>query len=269
MVKENVSLADMTTMGVGGRARRVVYATCAAEFAEAVAGGGHVLGRGSNIVASDRGFDGTLVLAPKVRLQLSADGVYADAGVSLSSLAAFCKRNGLTGLEWAAGIPGSVGGAAVMNAGAFGGQFSDTAVYVDTVDGRLDVGRCGFGYRASNIAGAVTGACFKVAGDEPERIAARIRKLAAVRRATQPQGKSAGSVFKAADKPAAVYIDGAGLKGLRIGGATVSVKHANFIINEGNATAADIVALVKRIREVVFERYAVILEEEIRYLGEF
>ncbi len=269
MVKENVPLSAYTTMGVGGCARKAVFASTVAELADAAEAGGVVLGRGSNIVAADSGYDGTVVFVRADGIRLTLDGVYAEAGATLAALAAFCRRQGLSGLEWAAGIPGTVGGAAVMNAGAFGGDFASAVLYVDTLGGRLEKAACGFGYRTSAIESAVLGACFAVSPDTPAAIGARIEKFATVRRATQPQGKSAGSVFRAAGLPAAVYIDRAGLKGTRVGGALVSEKHANFIVNTGGATAADVRALVKHIQQTVRARYGVQLIEEIRYLGDF
>lgn len=276
MMQENVPLAGLTTMGVGGRARKLVFAETDAQLRDAVpigeygtATGTVVIGRGSNLLVSDNGFDGTVVAVRTDRIRMTPEGVYASAGVTLGRLAKFCLEHELTGLEWAAGIPGSVGGAAMMNAGAFGSDFGACALYVDTVFARNNACDCGFSYRHSGLHEPVVGACFAVRGDSRERIAARMRDFATLRRQKQPRGASAGSVFKAADKPAAVYLDGAGLKGRRIGGAEVSRKHANFIINSGGATAADVKALIECCKATVYERYGVILVEEVRYLGEF
>lgn len=271
MYRQDVPLRGLTTMGIGGPAREVCFAASVEELAEAVARGATVLGRGSNIIASDAGYAGLLAVTRFADIRSTPDGVYAQAGATFARTAAFCLNNGLSGLEWAAGIPGSVGGGAVMNAGAFGGDVASSVVYLEVLDGgirRIEPRDCGFGYRASALRGVVTGVCFRVRGASREGIRALQGKYAAMRRASQPQGKSAGSVFKGGAEPAGKYIEQAGLKGMRMGGAKISELHANFIINDRGAAASDVKGLIRLAKEVVGERFGVLLQEEVRYLGE-
>jgi UDP-N-acetylmuramate dehydrogenase len=190
---------------------------------------------------------------------------------------------GLSGLEFACGIPGLVGGAAVMNAGAFNSSVSDIIDYVEVLREkevvRLNKSECGFSYRQSSFKNndIVSGVKFSLKTAKAADIDLKLRRFREFRNQTQPVGHSAGSTFKAvADAdlpsvkiPAAFYIDRAGLKGRRVGGAVVSEKHANFIINTGAASANDIRALIAEVKRTVYNEFGVRLEEEIRYLGDF
>ncbi|MBE3551126.1 MAG: UDP-N-acetylenolpyruvoylglucosamine reductase [Brockia lithotrophica] len=205
-------------------------------------------------------------------------GVLAGGGASLPGLAAFAARRGLAGLEFAGGIPGTVGGAVVMNAGAHGGEVKDVLRYVRlfTPDGREVVAgpeSLRFSYRTSNLQrekAVVVEAAFCLRPDDPEEIRARLNAFRERRARTQPvTARTAGSVFR---NPPGDYagrlIDAAGLKGLRVGGAVVSPVHANFIENAGGATARDVCALIERIRDEVYRKFGVLLETEVVVVGE-
>ena len=236
-----------------------------------------VLGNGSNLLFPDEGLPlAFLVGAERLQeLRLLPDGaVYAGAGVSLSRLAAFACENKLDGLVFASGIPGSVGGGVRMNAGAYGGELKDAVerVYAwDLQEQRLREfagGDCGFGYRRSVFQSgrwAILGARFRLRPGAREEIAAAMRELGEKRREKQPlELPSAGSAFKRPEGYfAAALIDQAGLKGLRVGGAQVSEKHAGFIVNAGGASARDVRALMAQVQETVFARFGVRLEPEI------
>jgi UDP-N-acetylmuramate dehydrogenase len=237
-------------------------------------------GLGSNLLVRDGGWPGTVIYLQGCLngLQHCAElEVRAEAGVPCAKVARYCARLGLAGAEFLAGIPGTMGGALAMNAGAFGGETWERVARVETVDRsgtlhRRQPDEYAVGYR--QVRGpqeegfvAVT---LALQPDAPDAIQARIRALLARRGATQPTNQpSCGSVFR--NPPgdhAARLTDEAGLKGYRIGGAQVSEKHANFIVNTGNATAGDIEALIEHVRAMVAKRFGVRLETEVRIVGE-
>ena len=238
-----------------------------------------MLGRGSNVLVSDRGLPGVTVLTERLaKMEVSGDTITAQAGVLWDSLALLSVERGLSGLEKTSGIPGSVGGALRMNAGAFGQEAYDRLEYLEgfTVSGspvRLEKRNMTYGYRhVDGIDGLIlVAAAFSFTqGDKSVLLQDRSFILAA-REARQPLDyPSAGSVFK---RPPGDYasrlIDAAGLKGLKIGGAEVSAKHAGFIINSGGATASDIRALMGEVRAQVLTKTGVTLELEQILLGEF
>jgi UDP-N-acetylmuramate dehydrogenase len=238
-----------------------------------------VIGRASNVVFSDDGFDGAVIFCGAWK-ELAIDGqmMTVSAGVSLASAATRAQEAGLAGLEFAHGIPATVGGAVFMNAGAYGGSIADVCVkteYFDPVDGTCHT-VCGadhaFAYRNSiykkNPAYTVLSATLALTPDNDEAIAARMKEYMQRRRSTQPlEYPSAGSVFKRPEGYfAGKLIEDAGLKGTRIGGAEVSEKHAGFIVNRGGATARDVRALVELIQARVLECFGVELECEICFL---
>ena len=237
-----------------------------------------VIGKGTNIIIPDEGLDIFVVSTEnlsKLRLGETDDTIYAEAGVSLARLAQFAYENGLSGLEFASGIPGSVGGAVFMNAGAYGSEMKDVVdsvlMYYLTEQALCEVDNagCGFSYRHSNFESvlcAITGAVFKLKKDDPEAIAARMRELNEKRRSSQPLDMpSAGSAFKRpATGYAAALIDQCGLKGYSVGGAQVSEKHAGFVVNTGDACYDDVVALMDHVRREVYAQTGVTLEPEIR-----
>lgn len=238
-----------------------------------------VIGNGSNLVFPDEGFAGTVLFTGRFRdCTVAQDRICAAAGILLSALAKRAQEQGLGGLEFAHGIPGTLGGAVYMNAGAYGGSMEQvllTSTYYDMADGSLHTlsgEEHAFGVRRSIYQDRPTAvlleATLALSPRDPEEIAERMRELSLKRRSSQPlEFPSAGSVFK---RPEGYYagklIEDCGLKGFSIGGAQVSEKHAGFIINRGGATAADVRALTEEVARRVKETFGVALETEIRFL---
>lgn len=284
-VAEGVALARHTTYRVGGPAKYFVVPATAGDVREVFASGEDavVLGAGSNVLVADAGFDGVVLRICNTMAHLSAhDGeVVVGAGRLLPSLVKSCVEMGLSGMEWAVGVPGTVGGAVCTNAGAFGSATWDCVDYVEviTADGshrRLAAADVEYGYRFADLPVkrpfAVTEVALRLTGSDTGRVHALTEEYKGRRGATQPvSAASAGSVFKnPPDGPSAgELIDKAGLKGLTRGEAAVSSKHANFFINEGGATAADIYGLIEEVRENVRTEFGVTLELEIQLVGDF
>ena len=237
-----------------------------------------MLGNCTNIVFPDEGMSEVFAICTEklTKLFLLPDGaIYAECGVPLSRLAAFAQQNGLAGLEFASGIPGSVGGGVMMNAGAYGGELKDaveSGVCYYLPEQRLyevTAEKCQFGYRDSFFkklpGNVIISAVFRLHEGDKDEIAAKMRELNERRRDKQPLDlPSAGSAFKRPEGHyAAALIDEAGLKGFSVGGAQVSEKHAGFIVNTGNATSADIHELMKQVRKRVYDNSNVLLEPEI------
>lgn len=238
-----------------------------------------VVGNGTNLLVSDSGLDAVVIKTGELSaLRLEGeDTIVADAGVSLARLGMFAWKNGLTGAEFAHGIPGSLGGGVAMNAGAYGGELKDilieaTAVFPDGVK-TLKTEELQLSYRHSIFTdcpeAVVLGARLKLAKGDANAIKVRMDELAAKRKASQPlEFPSAGSTFK---RPAGYFagalIEGCGLKGTRIGGAEVSAKHAGFLINADNATCADVLALIAHVQKTVFAAHGVQLEPEVKIIG--
>ena len=237
-----------------------------------------MVGKCTNLIIPEEGLDICVVSTEGLqglRMGETENTVYAEAGVSLARVAQFAQQNGLAGLEFASGIPGSVGGAVLMNAGAYGGEMKDVVdsvvLYYLTDQALTEVKGedAGFAYRHSNFEGipcAILGAVFKLTPDDPEAIAARMKEINDKRREKQPLDMpSAGSAFKRPETGyAAALIDQAGLKGYTVGGAQVSEKHAGFVVNTGNATYDDVVALMDYVRRDVYEKFKVTLMPEIK-----
>ena len=238
-----------------------------------------VIGNGSNLLVRDGGIRGLVIALGEGFSAIARDGmtITAQAGASLARVAAFAQANGLSGLEFASGIPGTLGGGCAMNAGAYGGELADVLldarVLLDGETVTLDRDHMEMGYRSTmplRRGGVVLSARFGLSEGDPDEIAARMRELNARRRDKQPLNyPSAGSVFK---RPtgyfAGALIEQAGLKGCAVGGAHVSEKHAGFIVNTGGATAKDITALIAHVQRTVLEHSGVRLETEVRILGE-
>ena len=235
-----------------------------------------VIGNGTNLLVHDEGVRGVIVHLGERFSAISCENerIFACAGVTLSRLATEAKERGLAGLEFAHGIPGSLGGAVIMNAGAYGGEMKDVVTSVCYLNENGEIGETwepGFAYRSSRFAARgelVLGAYLRLMPGDPEAIHARMMELWAKRSASQPLDRpSAGSTFKRpATGYAAAMIDAAGLKGARVGGAQVSEKHAGFVINTGGATFADVTALMALIQETVEKQFGVLLEPEVRIL---
>lgn len=237
------------------------------------------LGSGSNLLAADEGYSGFIIKTAGLnRLErLEGNRILAGGGVPMSRLAAFAAEQGLTGLEFAGGIPGSLGGAVVMNAGAYGGEMAQVLQEAAYLGAQGDIVVCSaedcrLSYRHSIFTERperlVLRALLSLTPDEPDAIRARMADLAQQRKAKQPlEYPSAGSMFK---RPtghfAAALIDQCGLKGFAVGGAQVSEKHAGFVINRGGATCGDVLSLVEQVRERVLAQTGVELEMEVKVL---
>lgn len=282
-VRHGEPLAAHTTWRVGGPADVFYVPPTVGALSAFLAGHRGLpllwLGLGSNTLVRDGGVRGAVVVTAGGLggLGLTGGTIRAEAGVPLPKLARFCAQSGYAGLEFLAGIPGTVGGALAMNAGAAGRAIWEYVASVETIDrqGRVSVRtRADFeiGYRhaaSSREEWFVSGSFVPVPGDA-EAGMARIREHLAMRNRTQPvQTANAGSVFR--NPPgdhAGRLIEAAGLKGLREGGAVVSERHANFIINDGTACAADIERLIRRIQAQVHERTGILLEPEVKIVGD-
>lgn len=240
-----------------------------------------ILGKGSNLLVGDRGYRGTVVDTSGALGDVTVEGdtVTAGAGASLGAVANMAAGASLTGMEFASGIPGSVGGAVFMNAGAYGGDMSRIVTEVEVIDDsgeviRIPGNEMGFDYRTSVAQRkrlTVLSARLKLAHGDKEEIYAKIKDLGEQRAKKQPlEFPSAGSTFKRPEGYfAGKLITDAGLSGLTVGGACVSQKHNGFIINLGDATSADIMELIKEVRDRVKESSGVVLEPEVRITGEF
>ncbi len=236
------------------------------------------VGNGSNLLFPDEGYDGVVVITTQMK-NIRADGnrIYADAGAPLTKAALAARDASLTGLEFAYGIPASVGGAVYMNAGAYGGDISGVLISCRAYDTvrqtviTLENTDCDFSYRNSLFekSGAryhIIDTVFELTAGDKTEISETMNELISRRREKQPlEYPSAGSAFKRLDGYfTAKLIDDAGLKGYSVGGAEVSTKHAGFIINKGNATAKDVRELCEHIQKVIFEKYGLNIEREIR-----
>jgi UDP-N-acetylmuramate dehydrogenase len=285
------SLARYTSLRVGGiadaffLAREARSAVEAIEHATDLRLAWRVLGGGSNLLVADEGVEGLVLKIGTQDVAIEAidaerANVMADAGCSLSALARRLAMAGYAGLEWSASVPGSVGAAVVNNSGAFGSCIAEhlamARVYVPE-EGvhQLTVAGLDLQYRSSrlkrgDIRGLVLSATFEVRREPSPHLMTRIREIQQVRRSTQPAGSSVGSIFA---NPPGLYagrlIEQCRLKGSRIGGAEVSALHANFILNQGNASSADVLALVQRMQQEVWARTGVWLVPEFQLLGRF
>ncbi len=237
-----------------------------------------VIGSGTNILVSDLGYNGIIIDTKRLNdVFFKREHVKAMAGAKLEKLIQFTLDNKLTGLEAFAGIPATVGGAIVMNAGAFGHNIGEHIETVETLyDGKIkfyNKSDCKFGYRTSRFLGGketIISATFSLSLSDREKINDSIKSYKDLRRAIQPTGKSCGSVFKN-PKPfsAGVLIENAGLKGYKVGGAIVSEKHANFIITSSKAKAKDVYELITIVKQKVKDAFGVELVQEVECVGEF
>ena len=282
----NASLGSLTAIGCGGPAAFLVEAASAGRLAAVLAAIERhslpwmVVGLGSNLLVADAGWHGVVLrLTGELKdISVSGERLACGGGAPLPRAAATAQRAGLSGLEPLAGIPGTIGGAVAMNAGAFGASIGGLVESVELcLPGEVST-RSGdmleFGYRGAALpAGSVVSrVILTLAPGAPPAIAGRMDELRARRERSQPSGRSCGSVFKnpgpeAGGLSAGRLLDEAGCKGMAAGGAAVSEKHANFIINRGGARTADVVALMDRCRRRVFERSGIVLEPEVRLIG--
>ena len=287
-VRENVSLAPYTSARIGGPADVLITAESADELARTIKLLWKLdleyimLGGGSNVLVSDRGVRGVVVLnrAKGVRFHTGDEpSVTAESGVIFSNLANRCAAKGLGGLEWAATVPGTIGGAVYGNAGAFGGDMTGNLIWTEllTETGRekYTPEQMGYGYRTSILKRAeldavVLSAELRLTNSTKEEVTVKIEQFGAHRKATQPPGASMGSMFKNPNGDyAGRLIEAAGLKGARIGNAEISPLHGNFFINHTNTKAYDIRALIELVQKTVKETQGVDLELEIELIGEW
>lgn len=241
----------------------------------------YIIGNGSNLLVSDKGIRGAVVKIGEKFGNVSIDGerITAECGILLSTLSKMAAKRSLAGMEFASGIPGSLGGALAMNAGAYGGEMKDIVEWVEVLDWNLELVRLTnaemkFGYRKSIIEPGnyiAVRCCLKLKKGDPEEINSIMAELAEKRKAKQPLHlPSAGSTFKRPEGYfAGKLIEDAGLKGYTLGGAQVSTLHCGFVVNNGNATARDVYDLIKHIQKTVLEKFNVKLEPEVKILGEF
>jgi UDP-N-acetylmuramate dehydrogenase len=280
-------LSRHTSFRIGGPAHRFLMPAGAEEVREAVRilkeaeEPFFIMGNGTNLLVSDEGYNGTVIALGKNMADIRTEGhtITADAGALLSKIAAEALKESLTGFEFAAGIPGSLGGACVMNAGAYGGEMKDVLASCEILTKEGDIRtvsgpELGLSYRHSALmerGDLVLSAVISLEEGRAEEIRARMEDLKKRRQDKQPlELPSAGSTFKRPEGYfAGKLIQDCGLKGLTVGGAQVSEKHAGFVINIGGATAADVRELIRQVQERVKDQFGVLMEPEIRMIGEF
>jgi len=287
-VKENVLLAPYTSARIGGPADIFVVADDVAELARIVKllwkqeMPFTILGGGSNVLVSDKGIRGVVVMnrAKAVRFHGGDQpSVAVESGVVFSNLANRCASKSFAGLEWAATVPGTIGGAVYGNAGAFGGDMAGNLIWAelltDTSREKFTVDQMGYGYRTSvlkrgELKAIVLSAELSLKNSTKEEAVVKIQQFSAHRKATQPPGASMGSMFKNPNGDyAGKLIEASGLKGTRIGNAEISPLHGNFFINHANTRAEDIRALVELVQKTVKEKQDVDLEMEIEFVGDW
>ena len=306
-ILENEPLANHCTFKIGGPARYFFVAKSEEEVKRAVEAAAElgleifIFSGGSNVLFSDDGFDGIVVKIQNTKYEIQDTKIVAEAGVKLSEVVAAAAKNGLTGLEWAAGIPGTVGGAARGNAGAYGKATGDAVEEVEVLNQESKITKykkenCKFGYRDSIFkkeGGIILRVVFKLTLGDKKKIKEEMDRILKARGEKIPTDRSAGSFFKnveATDEivkiikerahedmpadfiskgkiPAAWLIDQCDLKGKQVGGAKISEKHANFIVNAGNASAGDVIALASFVKVKVRDEMGVQLQEEVEYVG--
>ena len=285
--QRDVPMSKYTTFRIGGNAAVMLTPTTDEQLASIIKNCKEenikpfIIGNGSNMLISDNGLD-TVVInmcrpEPKIEL-VNGDTVVCDAGATMSKVCNFALENGLTGLEFAFGIPGSAGGAAYMNAGAYGGEMKDVLVECRHIDcdgnfGSLKGEELGLAYRTSayeHNGYIITTLVMKLSKGNKDEIRAKMQELLQRRKDKQPlEYPSAGSTFKRPEGFfAGALIEECGLKGYSVGGAQVSEKHAGFVINKGSATAKDVLDLIKYIQDKVFSEKGVMLEPEVRLIEE-
>jgi UDP-N-acetylmuramate dehydrogenase len=289
-IREEEPLARHTTFGIGGPADAYLVAGSPEALAQALAlchryqTPSFVLGSGSNILVGDLGIRGVTIENRATQVegpQPDGDGalLQAASGASLAALARSLARQGWAGLEWAGGIPGTVGGAVVYNAGSYGGCLADVLLSArianSTGEHEVPTADLGLVYRGSALTRgllegkAVLSATFRLLRGDAARLVERVSELDRRRLAAQPRGRNAGSIFKnTPEHPAWWLIDQAGLRGHRIGDAVISPKHTNFFVNAGRARAADVKALIDLARERVMARFGLELDLEVALVGE-
>ncbi|NMC52962.1 MAG: UDP-N-acetylmuramate dehydrogenase [Chloroflexi bacterium] len=289
-LKENAPVSAFCTAQTGGKADILLVVNSAAELREAALRlwqtslPFRVLGAGSNLLIADQGYRGVVIINRAKAYQIHAEAnppyLWAESGANLGGLARQAAIQGLSGLEWAAPVPGTLGGAVYGNAGAHGGDMAGNLVLADILhpSGEMtqwNASQMAYQYRSSVLKrsaekAVILSATLRLTPSTRQQVTALMTKNLEQRRRTQPPGASMGSMFK---NPTGDYagrlIEAAGLKGARVGGAQISPLHANFFVNTGSATAADIYQLIHQTRQAVQERFGVLLDLEIELLGDF
>lgn len=283
---ENEPLARYTSWRVGGTADRLYIPKGLDDLVEILSGISsdepvYFIGLGSNLLVRDGGVRGTVIVMHQALTDIRIDGeyIFAEAGVTCGKLAKFSAANSQTGAEFMAGIPGTIGGALSMNAGCYGGVTWDVVYQALTIDrhGKTHVRNANeFVTAYRSVAMPMPeewflGAWFKLKAGSPQESTRKIKDLLATRLASQPLNyPSGGSTFRNPKGDfAARLIEASGLKGYQIGGAQVSPKHANFIVNVGECSALDIELLIRHVKEVVLEKQGVALQQEVKVIGEY
>lgn len=283
-VLTNELLSTHTTLRVGGKAKYFATPTNFAALSALIKKAREkkiavkIIGNGSNLLVSDKGYNGLIISLKKFKgvKDLGGNFIRAYAGENLQTLINYSVRKNLSGLEELTGIPASVGGAVYQNAGAFSSEIKDSLYSVCVFTGdrvkTLYNNQLDFGYRTSvfqNGLAIILSATFKLTESDFISLSAKMNRILKIRKAKQPQGKTCGSTFQNPKGiSAGALIDGANLKGFSVGGAKISEKHANFIINE-NGSAEDVYLLIKYVKKKVFDVYGVLLKEEVETVGDF
>jgi len=289
-LQENVPLSGYTATRIGGTADALAFVRSADELAQAAEKLWKLdvpfllLGGGSNVLVSDKGVRGVVVInrarLMKFDLQAEPPGVHAESGVTPNDIAQRAARLGLAGFEWAASLPGSLGGAVYGNAGAFDGDIAGNLISLELIHrqhGRKDwpVEKMEYGYRTSVLKrehppALILSAQLALSHADPQAIRAKMEQFSARRRETQPPGASMGSMFKnPTGEKAGRLIEASGLKGRRIGNAEISTQHANFFISHGQTRAEDMKALIEIAQNTVAKKFGVNLELEVELIGEW
>lgn len=278
-------LSRHTSFGIGGPADLLIIPHSSQALCRTIATLRHegveplILGNGTNLIVRDGGVRGPVIrIAGEIgRIEIDGSQMVVEAGALLARVCNRAAQEGLSGLEFAAGIPGTIGGALIMNAGANGGEIGDVTEWVDvaTPEGGLKRLRCerlGFGYRCSVLRETgmpVVRAGLRLTPGDADEIHARICDTMSDRCSKQPvSSQSAGCIFKRPENDyAGRLLEAAGAKGMTVGRAAVSRKHANFMVNLGGATAADVIGLIDATRDLVYEKFGVLLESEVCVIG--
>ena len=280
-LREQEPMSRHITFRLGGPAALMALPRTAEEAKSAVAAANELgivpffLGNGSNLLVPDHGVERFVIKTTGLDwVERDGTALQAGAGITLARLARYAQRQGLSGLEFAHGIPGSLGGGVTMNAGAYGGELKDvirSVVCLNAEGEREETTDFAFGYRRSAFSNGqrmILSARLELTPGDPEEIRARMEELSRQRQSKQPlEYPSAGSMFKRPEGHfAAALIDQCGLKGFSVGGAQVSEKHAGFVVNRGGATCEDVLTLVERVKDTVREQTGVELEMEVKLL---
>ena len=274
--EKDFSLSALNRYGTGGNADLVIFPSSEEElrYALKLIKGNYnfaVIGGGSNLLISDKGFRGVIISTKNLtKIEIKGSLLTAECGAKLTSVVNEMQNNSFSGLEFSIGIPATVGGAVCMNAGCYSKSVGEKIRYVVTDEKTYSYSECDFSYRKSrflNSGEVIIKACFNIRPEEQDYIEEKLEIYKSFRK--NPKGRNAGSVFKNDGYFAGKIIDEAGLKGYKVGGAKISSEHANFIIAEKGATSTDIFNLIKEVKEKVYKLKQINLTEEIIYFGEF